>query len=882
VSRSCLWFMVLVGLVSQSAAYGQGRVVQAIQNGESLEVMRAKIHNNGWDFTVGRNRFYDMTREQKAAFLSRHAPLVPMYGAKSDDMGPLADHLGRLALPSQFCWTNYNGHSYIGAVRDQGGCGSCYSFGANACAESTINAAAGRYDANCVDLSESFIIWCVARLSPYIDHFYGCDGADYDYFELEGLVQIGACKESAFPYQESDPGSCSHMGDPKVKMSAWYRIPCGDIDAIKTAIMTYGAVDAAVYVGDSFMYYDGGIYNDTYTDCNDTPCYYKITNHAIALVGWNDNGGNGYWILRNSWGSWWGESGYMRIRYTAAAAACEVAYMVYDPTPVATTKAATSVGMTSLTLNGEVDARGRPTTYYFEFGTNTSYGTTTEPLSGGSDIFSVPVSSVVSGLMENVTYHYRLVASNSAAVTYGADMPVTTRGFVVLMEDFEGGALPAGWSQQYVNGTAAWAFYAGSPAPWEPAPTMPHGGAYNACLYYEDNLADHKTRLITPQLDFSGFTNGATLSFWHCMAYWVPDQDQLRVYCRTSAVAGWNLVAAFTNDVPDWTNRVLSLPNVNRTYSIAFEGNAKYGYGVCLDDVLVQGNSHAAPALCALTVTTPYGTASPAAGVYSVSAGSTQSCAILDSPVAGGVGTQYVCAGWTGTGSLLSNLSGGPDTGAFAITNDTTIAWQWKTNFYLTLDTNGQGTVSAASGWRAGDSSVAVTGTAATYWHFDAWCGDTNGCTPTSNRIAVVMNRARTLQARFVANTGALGTPEAWLASFGLTNDLPSVLELQDLDGDGMAAWQEYYAGTCPTNPASALRMVDLRVAGGSNLVRWLSAYGPQPTQLPYTVWSSTNLTGGLWRWETNIPVRTPPTNQLWMTVPGGDLPVYYRVTVTN
>jgi hypothetical protein len=277
-----------------------------------------------------------MPPEIKREFFSRHRS--QFHDTASDEIGPLEKYLGKVALPSSFDWRNYNGRSYIGPIRNQGDCGSCYAFAACAAAEGVYNVAFGLYDANCVDFSESFIIWCLASLADYGYHFYGCIGADYDYMELQALTTDGVCTEGSFPYTTSAPQSCTQWDAPRARFSSWHRIPCGDVDAIKTAIMTYGVVDAAVLSNiPAFTGYMGGIYNDSNTTCQADPCYYTDTDHAISLVGWNDADG-GYWILRNSWGADWGESGYMRIRYNAARVACEAAYLagaqpIPPPTP---------------------------------------------------------------------------------------------------------------------------------------------------------------------------------------------------------------------------------------------------------------------------------------------------------------------------------------------------------------------------------------------------------------------------------------------------------------------------------------------------------------------------------------------------------------------
>ena len=355
--KKLLWMVLLFLCIL--LGYGgmlQGGILRFEQN-DSLEVIRAKIKHNGYNFAVDHNWVFDMPPEMKEEFFSRHPGPVPSRDLQFDNIGPLKEHLEK-ALPASFDWRNYGGHSYIGPIRDQGNCGACYAFGACAAAEGTYNYANGLYDGLCADFSESFIIWCLGRLPAYDPHFFGCQGADYSYSELTALTVEGVCNESDFPYTVTDPHSCTHWGDPTTVFGAWYRAPCLDIDAIKTAIITYGVVDAAVGADSGFTAYKSGVFDNSDTSCPGSPCDYTPTNHVVALVGWDDNppeGGGGCWILRNSWGTTWGESGYMRIRYTAAHVACEVGYLCLSqcaPTPSpCITPLAISTAITDVTID---------------------------------------------------------------------------------------------------------------------------------------------------------------------------------------------------------------------------------------------------------------------------------------------------------------------------------------------------------------------------------------------------------------------------------------------------------------------------------------------------------------------------------------------------
>lgn len=90
--------------------------------------------------------------------------------------------------------------------------------------------------------------------------------------------------------------------------------------------------------------------------------------------------------------------------------------------PLATTTAATSVTATAATLNGTVNPNGLATTYYFQWGTTTSYGTNTTSASAGSGTSTLSFSEPITGLITGTTYHFRIVATNADGTTYGSDM----------------------------------------------------------------------------------------------------------------------------------------------------------------------------------------------------------------------------------------------------------------------------------------------------------------------------------------------------------------------------------------------------------------------------------------------------------------------------
>jgi len=206
----------------------------------------------------------------------------------------------------------------------------------------------------------------------------------------------------------------------------------------------------------------------------------------------------------------------------------------------------------------------------------------------GSD--SGSFTSIIGGLNPSTLYHIRAYATSSQGTFYGEDISFTTSCGSITnfpwLEGFENsGTIPACWSQEQINNSGInWTFITGNGGS---SPPSAHTGTYNACL--KDNTSgESKTRLISPELDLRSILN-PTLSFWHTQALWSSDQDQLSVYYRTSATNSWVLLSTYTTSITSWTYRSITLPESSETFYIAFEGNAKYGYGICLDDVSITG-----------------------------------------------------------------------------------------------------------------------------------------------------------------------------------------------------------------------------------------------------------------------------------------------------
>ena len=271
-----------------------------------------------------------------------------------------------------------------------------------------------------------------------------------------------------------------------------------------------------------------------------------------------------------------------------------------------------------------------------------------------------------------------------------------------------------------------------------------------------------------------------------------------------------------------------------------------------------------------LAVTTPHGVATPTGASYLLG---DASVAVDQVNIIAG-STQYVCTGWVGTGSITNGY--GADTGIFNITNDSTVSWLWQTNYLLTATATQGGTVSPESSWHTVGSDAVATATVDPFYSFIGWTGDTQGDT-NNVAITVTMNSPATITANFYAELATNDTPVGWLEYYNLTNNLPDQEAMDDTDNDGMNAWQEYLAGTDPTDISSVFKIVDHGIVNGSNYVVWLG--GTNGSTLPFSVYTSGNLMSTNWALaDGHVERSASGTNSWWHS--SSNSAHYYRIKI--
>jgi len=235
---------------------------------------------------VGMNQFGDLTREEFAKYYLGLKPVQK----KTGQVAVAAKK--NVQLPASVDW---NAAGAVTPVKNQGQCGSCWSFSTTGSVEGCKFIATG----NLVSLSEQNLIDCSTANS-------GCNGGLMDqafqYIQQNGGIDT----ESSYPYTASQ-GSCNYnAANSAATVGGYTDVTSGDEGALQSAVYgapTSVAIDASQQ---SFQFYTSGVYSDP-------ACSSSSLDHGVLATGYGTDSGSGsdYWIVKNSWGSSWGQAGFI-------------------------------------------------------------------------------------------------------------------------------------------------------------------------------------------------------------------------------------------------------------------------------------------------------------------------------------------------------------------------------------------------------------------------------------------------------------------------------------------------------------------------------------------------------------------------------------------
>jgi len=254
-------------------------------------------HNaSGASYTLGHNQFSIYSREEFAEKFLRRIEGDSRVMLRGE--APAAVHTGEgLTAPTSVDWVAKGG---VTGVKDQGQCGSCWSF-------STTGALEGAYfnkKGSLVSFSEQMLVDC--------DGFdMGCNGGMMDRAFRWIKNNGGLCTESAYPYVSGTTkkaGTCTKSSCSVVSGSAvtsWTDVTSDDANAMMTAVALQPVSVAIEADQSSFQLYKSGVFTGT---CGNT------LDHGVLLVGYGADSGQNFWKVKNSWGTSWGEGGYIRMQ----------------------------------------------------------------------------------------------------------------------------------------------------------------------------------------------------------------------------------------------------------------------------------------------------------------------------------------------------------------------------------------------------------------------------------------------------------------------------------------------------------------------------------------------------------------------------------------
>jgi len=254
--------------------------------------VKIKAHNaEQSSYKLAMNKFGDLTEDEFSKFVNPSGDCLKLHEIDNPTMVKQPEVFQMQEIPSSVDWVNTS--QYVTPVKNQGSCGSCWAFAAAGATESAYAIAKGELRT----LSEQELVDC-----SQVD--YGCAGGWIDTALEYIYLNKGLALGSEYPYTATD-GTCKSSSYTHYDPIDGFQLVAKYNETALQIASVYRPVGVAVQANQfAFQFYGSGVMDGL---CGTRP------NHAVIVVGYGTEGTSKYWLVKNSWGTDWGEAGYAKI-----------------------------------------------------------------------------------------------------------------------------------------------------------------------------------------------------------------------------------------------------------------------------------------------------------------------------------------------------------------------------------------------------------------------------------------------------------------------------------------------------------------------------------------------------------------------------------------
>ncbi|KAI4333861.1 hypothetical protein L6164_018618 [Bauhinia variegata] len=276
----------------------------------NVEYIEASNNAANKPYKLAINKFADLTNEEFVASRNRFKGHMCSTITRTSTF----KYESVTAVPSTVDWRKKGA---VTPIKDQGQCGCCWAFSAVAATEGITKLTTGKL----ISLSEQELVDCDKKS---VDQ--GCEGGLMDDAFKFITQNKGISTETNYPYQGVD-GTCNTNKEANIAatIKGYEDVPANDEQALQKAVANQPisvAIDAS---GSDFQFYSSGVFTGS--------CGTEL-DHGVTAVGYGESDGTKYWLVKNSWGTQWGEQGYIRMQkdVDAKQGLCGIAMQASYPT----------------------------------------------------------------------------------------------------------------------------------------------------------------------------------------------------------------------------------------------------------------------------------------------------------------------------------------------------------------------------------------------------------------------------------------------------------------------------------------------------------------------------------------------------------------------